>query len=293
MAITITIANEKGGVGKTTTAVNVAAGLALRLREKFGDQSNTTSVEAKKSVNGRVLLVDMDPQTHALLATAFRQTQQTPPSNLAALLTESPPPSIQPLIQPADHHDNLFFLPSSRGAMVEAARILPTLMANETRLATALASIQSQFTYIIIDTPPTTGDLLINALVAASYVLVPVETSYLGVSGLRELQRTIDQVRMHFRPDLRILGYLPTLCDEHRSEAQDILVELNQRYPGQVLPPIHKSSDLAYAHSSHMDVFTYRPPRQRRDGQIASSSRPTQEYAELVETILQLTQVKP
>lgn len=293
MAITITIANEKGGVGKTTTAVNLAAGLALRLREKSGDPVNANSAGTKAGANGRVLLVDMDPQAHALLATAFQQSHQTTPSNLAALLTESPPPSIQPLIQPADHHENLFFLPSSRSAMVEASRILPTLMANETRLATALAAVQSQFTYIIIDTPPTTGDLLINALVAASYVLVPVETSYLGVSGLRELQRTIDQVRLHFRPDLRILGYLPTLCEEQRSEAQDILAELNQRYPGLVLPPIHKSSDLAYAHSSHMDVFTFRPPRQRRDGQIASSSRPTQEYAGLVETILQLTKAKP
>ncbi len=280
MAITITIANEKGGVGKTTTAVNLAAGLALRLQHSSDGQT------------GRVLLVDMDPQAHALLATAFNASRQTLPATLAGLLTESPPPSIQPLIRPCDHHANLFFLPSNRADMVDAARQLPTLMANETRLLNALAAVQSQFQYIIIDTPPNTGDLLVNALVAASFVLIPVETSYLGVSGLRELQRTIEQVRMHFRPDLKILGYLPTLCEEQRSEAQDILAELAQRYPGQVLDPIHKSSDLAYAHSSHMDVFTFRPPRQRRDGNIASSSRPTQEYASLVETVLKSTQGK-
>ena len=170
------------------------------------------------------------------------------------------------MLQHADHHPNLFVIPSERQAMVDAARLLPTLMANETRLARALAPVQNQFAYIIIDTPPTIGDLLVNALVAATHVLVPVETSYLGVSGLRELQRTIEQVRLHFRPDLEILGYLPTLCEEQRSEAQEILAELAERYPGQVFPPIHKSSDLAYAHSSHMDVFTYRPPRQRRPG---------------------------
>lgn len=276
MAFTLTIANEKGGVGKTTTAVNLAAGLALRLAHLPGPR-------------GRVLLVDMDPQGHALLATGFGQHLSEPVESLSALLTETPPPSAQRLIRRAAHHPNLFFIPSNRPAMVEAARLLPTLMANETRLARALAAVQREFAYILIDTPPTTGDLLVNALVAADQVLIPVESSYLGVSGLRELQRTIEQVRLHFRPDLSILGYLPTLVEEQRSEAQEILAELHQRYPGQVLPPIHKASDLAYAHSSHMDVFTYRPPRVRTSEQIASSSRATQEYAELVDILLNLT----
>jgi chromosome partitioning protein len=276
MAVTIAIANEKGGVGKTTTAVNLAAGLALRLADIPGPA-------------GRVLLVDMDPQAHALLAVAFGQHLAAPADSLAALLTESPAPSIQRLLRPAEHHPNLMFVPSQRDAMVEAARILPTLMANETRLARALGPVQNQFAYIIIDTPPNTGDLLVNAIVACQLLVVPVETSYLGVSGLRELQRTVEAVRVHFRPDLQIFGYLPTLCEEQRSEAQEILNELERRYPGAVLPPIHKSTDLAYAHSAHMDVFTYRPPRLRRSDQISSSSRATQEYAALVEAVLQST----
>ncbi len=275
MAIIITVANEKGGVGKTTTAVNLAAGLALRLSETPGSQ-------------GRVLLVDMDPQGHALLSTAFGLPQVAANESLAALLTETPPPSIQRMIRRAEHHENLFVVPSNRAAMVEAARMLPSLMANETRLAKALQAVENQFAYIIIDTPPTIGDLLVNALVAAQLVLVPVETSYLGVSGLRELQKTIELVQMHFRPDLKVLGYLPTLCEEQRVEAQEILAELQKRYPGRVLSPIHKASDLAYAHSSHMDIFTFRPPRQRRADMISSSSRATQEYAELVERILSL-----
>jgi len=277
MAITITIANEKGGVGKTTTAVNLAAGLALRLSDQPGPA-------------GRILLVDMDPQSHALLATAFDSYQAPAEASLSALLTETPPPSVQRMIRRSEHHENMFFIPSNRAAMVEAARVLPSLMANETRLGRALAPVKGQFAYIVIDTPPTASDLLINALVAADMVLVPVETSYLGVSGLRELQRTIDLVRTHFRPELNVFGYLPTLCEEQRSEAQEILAELERRYPGLVLPPIHKASDLAYAHSSHMDIFTYRPPRQRRPTAIASSSRATQEYASLVETILNSSQ---
>ncbi len=280
MAVTITIANEKGGVGKTTTAVNLAAGLALRLVQ---------AGEAAGQPAGRVLLVDMDPQGHALLAASFGQQTAPAPDSLAAMLTESPPPSPQRLLRRGEHHPNLFFIPGSRAAMVEAARLLPTLMANETRLSRALKPVQGEFSYIIIDTPPTTGDLLINALVAADMVVVPVETSYLGVSGLRELQRTIEAVRVHFRPDLSVFGYLPTMCEEQRSEVQEILAELEKRYPGQVLAPIHKTTDLAYAHSSHMDVFTYRPPRLRRNGQISSSSRATQEYAALTEAILRAT----
>jgi chromosome partitioning protein len=276
VTVVITIANEKGGVGKTTTAVNLAAGLALRLVGQDG-------------ANQRILLIDMDPQNHALLATAFGQRSNPSSEFLASLLVESPPPSVQRLLRRSSHHSNLFYIPSDRQSMINAARQLPTLMAKETRLAHALAPVVSDFAYIIIDTPPNSGDLLINSLVAATHVLIPVETSYLGVTGLRELQNTIDAVRLHFRPELKALGYLPTLCDEQRSEAQEILVELQNRYPGQVLTPIHKSTDLAYAHSSHMDVFTYRPPRQRQSGQLASSSRATQEYAQLVEFVLQHT----
>ena len=276
MATTITIANEKGGVGKTTTAVNLAAGLALRIADR-------------ESGNNRVLLVDMDPQVHALLAVAYEKHQLTPPASLASLLTETPPPSIQRLIQRSDYHPNLFFVPSERAAMIRAARELPALMANETRLQRALAPILDEYAYIIIDTPPNTGDFLINALVAADHIIIPVETSYLGVSGLIELQRTIDQVQTHFKPNLDILGYLPTLCEEQRSEAREILAEMQKRYKKLMLPPIHKASDLAYAHSSHMDIFTYRPPRNPSSENIVSSSRATHEYAELIDIVLKQT----
>ncbi|MBI9046944.1 MAG: ParA family protein [Anaerolineaceae bacterium] len=273
MAKIIAIANEKGGVGKTTTAVNLAAGLSIALADKQGPA-------------GRILLVDLDPQAHALMGTAFGHHSKPPGESLAALLTEMPPPSVQRMLLRSQHHDNLYFIPGNRKALSEAARLLPTLMANEGRLNRALNGIQDQFAYIIIDTPPTIGDLLINAIVAATHVLIPVETSYLGVSGLRELQKTIEEIRSLFRPDLEILGILPTLCEEMRAETREILDELEKRYPDMVFSPIHKAADLAYAHSSHMDVFTYRPPRQRNPDNLASSSKPTQEYADLVQNIL-------
>lgn len=274
MAVIITIANEKGGVGKTTTAVNLAAGLALSITE---------------SSNNRVLLVDMDPQGHALLSTAYGEHDAPPQNSLSALLVESPPPSIQRMLRPAVHHTNLFVLPSNRAAMVDASRTLPTLMANESRLRNVLRPIQNLFAYIVIDTPPNTGDLLVNSLVAANHIIIPVEPSYLGVSGLRELQNTIELVRMHFNPDINILGYLPTICEEQRIEVREILEQLEQRYPHQLLGPIHKASDLAYAHSSHMDIFTFKPPRQRQPGQLESSSRATKEYGDLVKTVIERT----
>jgi chromosome partitioning protein len=276
MAVIIAIANEKGGVGKTTTAVNLAAGLSLILADQPG-------------IHQRVLLIDMDPQGHALLATAFGEHDAAPEQSLSALLVESPPPSIQRLLRTSIHHPNLFVVPSNRAAMVDAARILPTLMANESRLNQVLRQVQNQFAYIIIDTPPNTGDLLVNALVAADHIIIPVEPSYLGVSGLRELQNTIEQVRVHFNPEINILGYLPTICEEQRIEVREILEQLEERYPHQLLGPIHKASDLAYAHSSHMDIFTYKPPRQRQPGQLVSSSRATKEYGDLVETVIQRT----
>jgi cellulose biosynthesis protein BcsQ len=117
---------------------------------------------------------------------------------------------------------------------------------------------------------------MINALVASTHVLIPVEPSYLGLSGLIDLQSAIEQVRMHLgKESLEILGYLPTRCSMQRSEVGEILDHLESSFPELVLPP--------------MDVFTYRPPRSREDGRLASSSRATQDYAILVEEVVDRT----
>ena len=93
------------------------------------------------------------------------------------------------------------------------------------------------------------------------------------------------------RNDLEIFGYLPTLCEEQRKETREILKRLKELFGDKALGPIHKSADLAYAHSAHMDIYTYRPPRSRQDGRLESSSRATQEYAGLVDTMMRRTKI--
>jgi chromosome partitioning protein len=276
----LTIANQKGGVGKTTTAVNLAAGISLRLRYH-------TDTPA------RVLLVDTDPQAHALMAVAHDQYNAPPDQSLPALLTQSPPPSIQGMLRTSKYHPNLYVIASNTPALAEAAGRLAGLVNPDQRLARALAPVRDTFAFIIIDTPPNPGRLLTNALLAATHVLIPVETSYLGVVGLAGLHTTINEVRLEYgRADLEILGYLPTMYEEQRAEAGAILEQLKALYGNATLPPIHRSTDLAYAHAAQMDVFTYKPPKSRDDKHIESSSRATREYASLVEEVLRRTGYK-
>jgi chromosome partitioning protein len=236
------------------------------------------------------LLIDTDPQAHALMAVAYGDHMAKTEDSLAALLTEYPAPSIQRMLRHGIHHPNLHFIPGNTQSMVAARMRLPSLMAREMRLARAIRPVLGAYAYVIIDTPPTLDDLMVNALVAASHVLIPVEPSYLGLSGLKDLQNAIDEVRFHLNHrQLQILGYLPTRCVRQRVEVQEIIEYLKINYPQRTLNPIHETTDLTYAHSSHMDVFTFRPPRTRQDGRLASSSRATQEYARLVNEVVRRT----
>ena len=274
----IAIANQKGGVGKTTTAVNLAAGLALRFH--YSDDSDQ-----------RVLLIDTDPQMHALMALAFGNHSAPAKESLAALLTQMPAPSVQGMLRVAEYHPNLHFIPGNRTALTEAAGRLPGLMNKDMRLSLAIESVRDDYAFIVIDTPPNPGDLLTNTLVAATHVLIPVETSYLGVTGLQSLDETIESVKLAYqRNDLQVMGYLPTMVDVQRAESKEILESLSTRFGDLVLQPIQKSADLAYAHSAHMDIFNFRPPRRRDDGALRSSSRGTQDYARLVESVMMRTE---
>ncbi len=275
----LTVANHKGGVGKTTTALNLAAGLALRLR-----RTHPTKL-------GRVLLLDLDPTAAALLSICFEAYSAEPANSLYALLAQTPPPSPQRLIRRSAYHDNLFFIPTNPEAIDLLIRDkFSSLVNREARLARALRPVQNDYEYIIIDTPPTTGYMLDNALVASTHVIIPVELTYLGTLGLVKIEESIEKIRQEFEKDLPIAGYVPSMVDKNQSEPQALLEMLEARYPGKVLQPIHRSVDIKYAHSAHMDVFSYMPGRQGAE-QMGSISRPaTREFAVLVDQVVSHTQ---
>jgi chromosome partitioning protein len=276
MTVVVAIANEKGGVGKSTTAVNLAAGLAIRLRHEHDPA-------------GHVLLIDLDPQMNALMGIAYGKHVAAAEDSLPAILVEEVPPSPQRLIRRAQHHSNLFFIPGNNRAQKEAAHRIRLLPASDLRLVNAIETIRDHYEYIIIDTPPNAGVLLNNAIMAANYVLIPIEMSYQGASGLGALHTTILQIlKAYKRTDFDILGYLPTMYEETAKDATTILEGLRNRYDEKVFPPIHRARAIQQANGAHLDIFLFRPPRTWSDG-LESSTRATKEYANLVNEVIKRT----
>jgi chromosome partitioning protein len=204
MGTVYAIANQKGGVGKTTTAVNLAACIA-----EAGYAS---------------LLIDMDPQSNATLGLGI--DKHITPTVYDALLDELP---LADAVVPSQI-PNLSVIPAGpdlAGANVE----LPRLAGSEGRLREALAPIRDQYAFILLDCPPSLGPLTVNALVAADRVIVPVQSEYFALEGLAGLLDTLSLVQRELNPRLTVAGMLLTMHDNRTRLAQDVESEVRRHFP--------------------------------------------------------------
>ncbi len=234
------VANQKGGVGKTTTTVNVAAALASR--------------------GLQVLVVDLDPQGNASTALNIEHTEGTP--GVYEALVEGRP--MGELVQPCPEVEGLTVLPASidlAGAEIE----LVSLVARETRLDKALqAYLQgreaagARIDYVLIDCPPSLGLLTINAMVAGREVLIPIQCEYYALEGLGQLIRSIELIRAHLNPHLKISTILLTMYDARTKLSAGVAEDVRHHFADSVLKTaIPRSVRISEAPSYRQTVLTY------------------------------------
>jgi chromosome partitioning protein len=205
------IANQKGGVGKTTTAVNVAACIA--------------------AAGYRTLVVDVDPQGNATVGLGVPRDDA--PGTYEVLSGDA---EARDAVRPT-RVNGLWILASSpdlAGAAVE----LPRLPGSESRLREALAPVQDDFAFILLDCPPSLGPLTVNALVAADRVIVPVQTEYFALEGLAGLLDTLSLIQRELNPRLTVAGMLLTMHDARTKLAQDVEREVREHFPALVFDTV-------------------------------------------------------
>lgn len=230
MATVVSLANQKGGVGKTTTSINLAA--ALGVLEK------------------RVLLVDCDPQGNA---TRGLGCQASDPHLYHALVGEAP---AREAIQSTEF-SGLDILPTDRELVgVEVEFVGQDGW--EQQLRNVLDSVQDQYDYILLDCPPSLGHLTVNALTAADMILVPLQSEYFALEGISELVATVRRVQSHLNSDLEIGGILLTMYDERTNLSQDVAAEASRFFEGKVFENrIPRNIRLAEAPSHGIPIFQY------------------------------------
>lgn len=234
MAHVISVVNQKGGVGKTTTTVNLAAFLAEH--GKF------------------VLLVDIDPQANATSGLGIDHTS-LPAGVYEAIIGSH---SARNLIHKTSH-DGLKILPATQ-ALAGAAVELVNAQEREHFLRKALLEVRNDYDYVLIDNPPSLGLLTINGLAAADSVLIPVQAEYYALEGLTQLLNTINLVKENIRPDLEVMGAIITMYDSRTRLSKEVLEELYRYFPDKIFRSvIPRSVRLAEAPSFGKSILGYDP----------------------------------
>lgn len=232
MAQIIAVANQKGGVGKTTTTVNLGASLAY---------------------NGKkVLLIDMDAQGNATSGLGIKKGEVD--RDIYDVLINEEPLKDVVLVS---SRDNLSIVPATiqlAGAEVE----LTSLMARETRLKSAVETVEKDYDYILIDCPPSLGHLTINAFTASDSVLIPVQCEYYALEGLSQLLNTVRLVQKHFNKDLKVEGVLLTMLDARTNLGFEVVNEVKKYFREKVYATIiPRNIRLSEAPSYGLSIIDY------------------------------------